>query len=283
MRPTSLFTHLRALLAYALVALFFNWPLPLQLGSALTGGITGDTGVYVWNIWLFRHEIVGHKAFPLFTQDILALTPPIDLSLHNYTLFADVLAFPLIPVLGVTASFNVVYLLLVTLTAWAMFVLARRVVGRTAEAWLAGLMFGFSPYLVARSEAHFSLVAAAPLPIFVLVLGRLARTLDPRDAVVAGAVAAWACMCDVYYGVYCVLIALCYAAVRYLRIRRTVPPAAPSIAQTMLTATLVCLATVIVLIWVTGGFDLQWHGARLAMKSLYTPVLLFTLAAAGWR
>src|SRR5712691_1115718 len=99
-RPSALFS---ALLAYGVVAVFFNWPLPLHLSSQLTGRITGDTGVYVWNVWLFRHEIVTHHRFPLFTQEILSLTPPVDLSLHNYTLFANVLAFPLIPVLGITA------------------------------------------------------------------------------------------------------------------------------------------------------------------------------------
>jgi len=56
-----LFRSVGALLAYGLVAVAFNWPLPAQLGSQLTGGIDGDTGVYVWNVWLFRHEIVAHQ------------------------------------------------------------------------------------------------------------------------------------------------------------------------------------------------------------------------------
>jgi hypothetical protein len=277
-RHSSLLTHVRALLAYASVAILFNWPLPIHLGSHLTGGITGDTGVYVWNIWLFRHEIVQHKAFPLFTQDILALTPPIDLSLHNYTLFANLLGFPLIPLVGVTATFNIVYLLLVTLSAWAMFVLARQVVGRTGEAWLAGLMFGFSPFLVARSEGHFSLVAAAPLPIFVLVLRRLAQRLDLRDAALAGAVVAWACMCDVYYGIYCVLIALCYSAVRYVRVERQPRLAPDAHMRRVIDGVILCLAAIVAIVVTTGGGELRWRGVTLAIKSLYTPVLLLTVA-----
>ena len=110
-----------------------------------------------------------------------SLAPPVDLSLHNYTLFADALAFPLLPLLGVTASFNVIFLFIAALTAWAMYMLARRVVGPTPEAWLAGLLFGFSPVLVARSTEHFSLIAAAPLPIFVLCLMRVEKkpTIEP--------------------------------------------------------------------------------------------------------
>ena len=40
-------------------------------------------------------------------REILALSPPVPLALHNYTTFANILAFPLIPLLGVVKTFNV--------------------------------------------------------------------------------------------------------------------------------------------------------------------------------
>ena len=43
-------------LGYVLVAVAFTWPLPLYLGTRLTGDPGGDTGVYVWNQWVFQHE-----------------------------------------------------------------------------------------------------------------------------------------------------------------------------------------------------------------------------------
>src|SRR5688572_3568465 len=104
-----------AFCGYVLTALVFHWPLPARLSSALLGPVSGDTGVYVWNLWVFRHEIVAHRRFPLFTNEILSLTPPVDLSLHNYTLFADGLAFPLLPLLGVTTTFNVIFLAMTAL------------------------------------------------------------------------------------------------------------------------------------------------------------------------
>jgi hypothetical protein len=164
--------HVCAIAGYVVVALVFNWPLPVRLGTHFTGSVGGDTGVYVWNQWLFRHEVVAHGRLPLFTGEIFALSPPVDLSLHNYTLFADLLAFPLIPVFGVTVTFNVIYLGLVVMSGWTMFLLARAVIGRAGEAWLAGLLFAYSPFFAARSTAHFSLVAAAPLPVFLLLLIR---------------------------------------------------------------------------------------------------------------
>ena len=77
-----------------------------------------------------------------------------------------------------------------------------------SESWLAGALFTASPMLIARGTAHFSLVAAAPLPLFCLFLSRAIRFQRPRDAMFAGLIVAWAAFCDAYYAVYCLLLAV---------------------------------------------------------------------------
>jgi hypothetical protein len=280
--------HGSVLLFYAAVALFFSWPLALNLDTQLTGSIGGDTGVYVWNVWLFRHELVAHGRFPLFTQEVLSLTPPVDLSLHNYTLFADLLAFPLIPSLGVIATFNVIYLAFSVLTAWSMFLLAKMVGGRNGEACLAGLLFGFSPILIARGTEHFSLAAAAPLPLFLVALKRAENDRDMRYAAVAGAVAAWSAMWDPYYGIYCMLMALCYFATQYIRLGASrVDPSRHTGVTKVVNALVVLDLVVVTGILVSGGVQFRLLGQKIAMQSLYTPVLLLTMLIGGrtwlWR
>src|SRR5919106_4099532 len=94
-----------ALVGYLFVAVLFAWPLPLHIGTRVPGTVGGDTGVYIWNLWVFRHEILqGH--FPFFTVQILSVTPPVPLTLHNYTTFANIVAFPLLPLIGTVATFN---------------------------------------------------------------------------------------------------------------------------------------------------------------------------------
>ena len=179
--------------------------------------------------------------------------------------------------LGVTVTFNVIYLALVVLTAWAMFLLAHSIVGRTGEAWLAGLLFGFSPSIVARSEAHFSLVAAAPLPIFTLLLVRADRHWDVRYTAAAGLAAAWAATCDVYYGVFCVLIAVCYLVARHTRLRLPETRAPWTGWRCGLDVAILACAAVVAVVVATGGTDFQiWHRV-VRMRTLYTPVLLLTV------
>ena len=263
--------------SYAAVAVAFNWPLPLVLHDKLTGSIAGDTGVYVWNLWVFHHEATAHHRFPLFTSEVLTLSPPVDLSLHNYTLFADLLAFPLIPWVGVTASFNLVYLALVTATAGAMYLLARSVVGRAPEAWLAGLLFGFCPVLMARATAHFSLAAAAPLPLFVLALRRAERDRDGRFAALAGAAAAWAAMWDAYYGIFCLLIAAGYLGGRYVVLPRVeLTPRAHRVRR-RIDVSLAAVSAALLAIGATGAEVLALGGQQIRLRPLHTPVLLLTL------
>src|SRR5215510_12461761 len=98
--------RLGVVVGYLIVACIFTWPLPLQLSTHLTGDPGGDTGVYVWNQWVFHQELVaGHN--PLATEKILALTTPgaVSLTQHNYTAFLNVLALPFISWLGPIAAF----------------------------------------------------------------------------------------------------------------------------------------------------------------------------------
>ena len=109
--PTLWRRHLGVLVAYAAVTFAFAWPLPVHLGTHLTGTLGGDTGVYVWNLWVFQHELLDHRSLPYFTDTIFAMTGRANLSLHNYTTFQNLLALPFVRTLGVVPTFNVIYLL----------------------------------------------------------------------------------------------------------------------------------------------------------------------------
>lgn len=276
--------RITGILGYIVSAIGLSWPLPRQLATALPGPVGGDTGVYVWNLWLFRHEILVHHRLPYFTAEILSLTGPVDLSLHNYTVFDDLLAFPLISIWGPVVAYNVVLLVASVLAASAMFFLALRFSRSAAAAWLAGLLFAWSPTLVARSEAHLSLVNAAALPVFVLAFERWWSSGRARDAIISGLVVAWAVMCDPYYGVYCVVLATALAMSRCLRISRnsSAPPPRRHCQAGLVTAAIVLVAAIVAAILVTGGFETHLAGVTIKAYTLYTPVLLLT-ALILWR
>jgi len=273
--------RLAALVAYVLLALAFSWPLPLHLDTHLTGPIGGDTGVYVWNQWLFRHEVLNQH-LPLFTREIFAFTRPANLSLHNYTIFQDLLALPLVGTLGIVTTFNLVYLLMIVITGYATFRLVCHVTERPLESWLAGALFSWSPYLVTRGIGHFSLVAAAPLPVFALLLLKCDERPSVRTAVALGATVCWAATTDPYYAVYSVMLACVFVAVQAIRFARD--PLRCPVPRTI-DVLLASVAGFALSLVIGGGWQLSILGRHVSAHGLYTPMLLLTVLAllrAAW-
>jgi len=269
--------RLGVVVGYVLAALLFSWPLPLQFSTHLTGDPGGDTGVYVWNQWIFHQELTTGNN-PMTTEKILSLTTPrVDLSQHNYTAFLNLLALPLIAPLGLIAAFNLVFVMIAVANALAMYALARHATTATrAEAWLAGLIFAWSPVMMARTTGHYSLFAAAALPAFVWSLMRAERSRSLRDAALAGLCMAWAGLSDAYFGIYCVLIVVLYVAAQLIRITRH-PVASPRSWTWLLDVCLVCLAGLIVGLALGSGGEFMLLGIPVRMHSLYNPVLLLTI------
>ena len=278
--------HLAVLLAYTSVAVLFAWPIPARISDALPGDPSGDTGVYVWNLWVFRHEILAHHEFPFLTREILAFEPrAVPLTLHNYTTVANLMALPLVGRLGVVATYNLITIGSGVLAAYAAFLYAaRRTGGDYAAAFVGGLLFGFNPFMTARTTAHFSLVQAAPLPIFGLLMLNMFNRPTLRLAAAAGLVVAWAYLSDPYYAVYCLLILLFTAGYALVAVERRPAPVKRIWWRMLVDLALLCVAGLIVGVAVRGGGRFEVLGLRLSMTHLYTPVLIFTclLAVRLW-
>ena len=264
------------LAGYALLAGLITWPLSLFLRTRVLGTVTGDLGVYIWNLWIFRHELVDHGRVPLSTDHVFAYTNGADFALHNYTPLADALAVPLIGLIGLVGAFNLLLLGKIVVTALGLFLLCRQLGLSRWSAWWAGALFVASPVMVARQTAHVSLVAAAALPLFLWALWRALDTGRRRDGALVGLLVAVATYSDAYYGIYCALMGAVVLAGRFLDIE--VRRAAPG--RWMVRTIDVLLAlTVGVAAWriLTGATVLELGPLRATMTTLYNPMLAVTM------
>jgi hypothetical protein len=276
-RAAAFRSDFAALLSYAVIAVLYSWPLPTRFDTAFLGSPAADLGAYVWNLWVFRHEIVVRHSSPFFTSAILALTPPrAPLSLQNYTAFADVLALPLIPRLGIVVTFNLLSLFAVVLSAYAMFLYARGRTGDPWGAWIGGAAFGFSSFMMIRQTAHFSLVLAAPLPIFGLLMHRMSRRPSYRLAIASGGVVAWAFFCDPYYAVYCLLFLLYMVGYSAFTLDFLPSEYRSNWPGTIVDLGLFTVGGLIVAIALSGGRTFVLRGITVSATRLYTPMLVFS-------
>lgn len=266
-------TAAAALIGYASAAAMLTWPLAPNATTALLGDPTGDTGVYVWNLWIFGHELVNHGHLPVSTSHVFSYTGGVDFSLHNYTPLAGLVGMLLVPWAGVVGGFNLVLLAFIALSGLGMFVLGRQVGLRTTSAFVAGLLFIAAPLVTAKATAHASLVAAFPLPLFLWALLRTIERPRLHSGVLVGLLVATATYADAYYGVYCLIMGLFVLAWRFLHLDprgRAAPPW-----RAIHGIDVVCLIVAAVVVWriVSGTTALFIGPFRVGMRTLYTPML----------
>lgn len=202
-----------ALVAYAVVSSVVTWPLVAHLGTAVIGNPAGDMGGGVGWLWTLRHE----GGFQIFgaTQHTLTGAPlgweqgnAINLQwlLPYYPAYLVSLAA------GEVMAFNLTVLGGLTLSATAMYALARALgCDRLVAGW-AGLVFMLLPWLIWRvNVGHASLTHLEVFPLLFLALHEWARQPTWRRAALVGVLTAAAWLTFGYFGAMAVIGALTFA------------------------------------------------------------------------
>jgi len=265
--------------AYGLLACLVTWPLPIHLRTHLLGATGGDTGIYVWNLWIFRHEILRHAHLPFSTDHVFAYTGGADFALHNFTPIAGILGLPLVGPLGVVGAFNTVLILFIALAGCGTYALGRRLGLSRWAAWLGGAIFAASPIMTAKETAHLSLVIAAPLPLFLWALLRVLDSRRKRDALLVGVLVAVAAYSDAYYGIYCALMGAFVIAGRFTAWTTRPPTMLLARLARGIDGFLAVLSAAVVWRLFSGPADLVLGGLVIKLQTLYNPVLALVVLA----
>ena len=199
----------RALFIYFLiaVALFSStWVDPA--GSLI--GTPKDPKLFVWYLGWLPHELsLGHN--PLFT-DYLSFPNGVNLMWNTSMIFPALLLWPVTAVFGPVVSYNVLITAGLALSAWFGFLAARRFIDNPLACFIAGLLYGFSPALIAQALGHPHVVVALFPPI-ALLLGHEILVRRRMNPVVAGAVAGVAAALQILTGEELLAMTLLVAAI----------------------------------------------------------------------
>jgi hypothetical protein len=169
--------------SYLLIAVVLWWNAWSAGGSTHTLCACGDPALFLW-FFQWPATAVAHLHNPLYST---ALFHPQGVNLLAQTSVLGI-TVPMIPVtwiFGPVAALNVASTLTPALSAFAAFVTLRRWVHWAPAAYLGGLLFGFSPFVLSSLEfAHFMTAAVMLLPLIVAVLDDICfrRRHNPRWA-----------------------------------------------------------------------------------------------------
>jgi hypothetical protein len=145
--------------------------LPSWLGGVthtMQCGGCGDSGQEVWFLAWAAHAVI-HLQDPLRTNWI-NYPYGVDLADNTSMPLAGVIGTPVTLLFGPVATFNVLFSLAFAGSAAAGFFLLRRFTTWIAAAFVGGLLYGFSPYMIGQGEGHLFLLLAPVPPLMVLVL-----------------------------------------------------------------------------------------------------------------
>jgi hypothetical protein len=132
----------------------------------------GDPALFLW-FFQWPATALAHAHNPFFST---ALFHPTGINLLANTSVTG-LSLPLVPVTwiwGPVASLNVASTITPALTAFTAFVVIRRWVAWTPAAFVGGLLYGFSPFVLSSLEfAHLMTAALMLLPLILAVLDEI--------------------------------------------------------------------------------------------------------------
>lgn len=161
-----------ALLIYGALApaLFPN------VAAHLTSAFPGDLGDPPSQAWILAWDVHALGSNPAHLFDANIFYPFHDVLAYQDSLLG-LLPFAA-PVLLLTGNailaYNLLFLLTFALCAWGAFLLARLLVGDARAAFLAGLVYGYSPYRMAHLY-HLNLLCGMWVPFALLCWERVRR------------------------------------------------------------------------------------------------------------
>jgi hypothetical protein len=213
------------LLAYTLLTGLMTWPLGTNLTSAIPGD-SFDGWQNYWNLWWIKTALVDSLRSP-FVTDLLYYPTGVNLYFHTLNPFNGLLTLPVQLSAGLIPAYHAVVFFswvmggygVYLLTGW---ILAGRYLLLSTDrqlpnlqspisiqlsAFLAGLIFTFSPFHMAHLLGHMQVMSLQWIPFYVLYL---LRTMEHsrrgqawlRSALMAGLFLTLTGLCDWYFVLY---------------------------------------------------------------------------------
>ncbi len=135
--------------------------------SLQNGGLS-DLSQSAWFLGYTSFALThGHN---LFFTNYLNFPYGINLVTNCSVIFLGLIMTPVTLLFSPVLSANIIYALAFSTSAFACFVLLRKIVSWTPAAYLGGLLYGFSPFEIAHGYGHLNWVIAAAPPIVMLLL-----------------------------------------------------------------------------------------------------------------
>ncbi len=164
--------ELKALGVYLLIALIMFWQVTININSYVVNG-HGDVYQTLFNLWWVPYSLFVLHQSPYFSH---LLFYPVGANLVTQTLtpLAGIFSAPF-QLISSALAYNVLFFSSFALSGLFMFVLANYFVKNKYAAFLAGLIYAFSPMHISQAYGHLDWTIIEWIPLFLFFY---VKTLD---------------------------------------------------------------------------------------------------------
>ncbi len=174
--------YVKVFLVFLIITLIMYWPITLNITSHVINGY-GDVHQSLFNLWWVPYALFTLHQSPYFTH---FLYYPIGANLATQTL-SPIAALLVSPIYAASAAlaYNVLFFSSFALSGLFMFMLAKYITKNDYAAFIAGMIFAFSPVHIAQSVAHLDWTIVEWIPAFILFYLMALREKNMKYAVLA--------------------------------------------------------------------------------------------------
>ena len=156
---------------YVAMAMYAYWPASLLSSTRLVGSGIGDSAGQVssisWTPFAISHGL------NLFLTNAINYPNGVNLASNAFFPLVGVISWPITATLGPIAAVNFAFALAFAASASSMFIVLFRMTRFVPAAFLGGLLYGFSPYMVGQGLGHLAILFQPVAPIVFYLLGDL--------------------------------------------------------------------------------------------------------------
>lgn len=205
-------THAVAFLICLALGVVFTLPGSLHPRCVLLG-YPGDNFQHTWFLWHFAQAVTAGQN-PFYTN-LIFYPHEVNLAWSTTDPLAATLALPLSLTAGSFVAYNLSLILQLALGAFFARLLCLKICCNEAAALIGGIVFGFSPFLLAHALGHLSLVTAFPIPLYALALARILDGENPswKDGVLLGFALLLTALAHYNYTVFCIMFTVAILAI----------------------------------------------------------------------
>ncbi|WP_174591663.1 hypothetical protein [Methanocella conradii] len=187
------------IILYTILTIIFSYPLVSEMTTYIQG--VGDAWHDLSMFWYAKKAIVDKDPLVNLTYNNYIYYPYGAPNVPEFP-FATLLSVPLQLLLGLAATYNILWLMSFIISAFGAYLLVKYLTHNEYAAIFSGIVFSFSPYHFAHGFGHMGLLTIEWIPFCALYVIKLYRKYSIINSLLAAIFFLLTAMSDLHYLIY---------------------------------------------------------------------------------